>query len=358
MNQKPFYNWVFLYWMPYDNNLSFLKEPIIKMIQSGIQGKNVMAVVEADVLDEYFISRTIISSKGRRVESLHQTNSASIDVFADYLHWAQSHFNADKWAIVFLGHGGSLDKLSPDENPGYKAGFGTQWLNIDSLSRCIEEFGNTIGQNVELLFLQNCCKGTLEAHYTFRNAARYTLSSQTVLGAPNYYYESLFHFLESSPESDGANVASKIIEFERDDMYNGYVVTDNSAMRELPAKLDPLIDSILTADTKALDLTALDNYSHFYMNEKLVDALALFQTLNNQSNAPALPLAKFTAFYRKKLIHQFQNSPHTKYPHYSGLSCLLPRTQKHLAQYDYLDLFSDSKLSKLYMRVLFGEESD
>ena len=65
-----------------------------------------------------------------------------------------------------------------------------RWMNIHDVANIISDFRKD--NQVDLIFLQNCCKGTLEANYTFRNCTEYILSSQTVLGAPNYYYDRRF----------------------------------------------------------------------------------------------------------------------------------------------------------------------
>lgn len=351
-NKRP-YRWVFLYWMPYDNNLSRLKTPILKMIQAGVQSENMLVVVESDSWRQDKLSRHLFTKGKVDFESLAATNSASIKVFADYLRWAQSHFEAEKWAIVFLGHGGVVDELSPDDNPGPYPAPRPQWLNIEKLRTVIEEFDETVGRRVELLFLQNCCKGTIEAHYTFRHAARYTLSSQTVLGAPNYYYEPLFRFLGNHPDMDGAQLGQKIMAFERDDMYDGYTLTDNAAIEELPAKLNPLIKSVLAAETKPVDLLKMiSGYGHFYLNEYFVDALTFFKTLTKELAADPQTFTEFEQFYKSDLVCKFQQSPRTKYPHYSGLSLFYPFKKKELDLYSYLQVFSDLLLVDLYHYLL------
>ena len=48
--------------------------------------------------------------------------------------------------------------------------------------------GRSQGAEVELLFLQQCGKGTLENYYSFKDAAKVVMGSQTNVGAPNSYY--------------------------------------------------------------------------------------------------------------------------------------------------------------------------
>ncbi|HLO51531.1 MAG TPA: clostripain-related cysteine peptidase, partial [Kamptonema sp.] len=186
MNNKQHYDWIILYWMPYDNDLSPFGSPILQMLTKGVQSDNILVVVQSDFLGANNLSRSIIAKDKFEVQQLNTANSASEEVFAEYLNWANSQFVSNNWVITFLGHGGHLDEISPDINTG-TVQLETQWMNIKKLSDEIGKFNKKINTRVELLFFQNCNKGTIEAHYTFRDVANYTLSSQRLLGAPNYY---------------------------------------------------------------------------------------------------------------------------------------------------------------------------
>ncbi len=36
------YDWIFLYWMPYDNNLSEFSTPVLGMLAKGVQSDNIL----------------------------------------------------------------------------------------------------------------------------------------------------------------------------------------------------------------------------------------------------------------------------------------------------------------------------
>ena len=215
---KERYDWVFLHWMPYDNDLSSSGKEIISMAANSGQHNNLLIVFESDFKDRHNIARILI--KGGRIytEEVDRTNSADEESFSNYLDWAQSNFEAEKWCITILGHSGSLDQVSPDDHPS-QGQEKRQWMNIKKLSERIAQFNQKINGKVELFFFQNCNKGTLEAHYTVYPVASYTLSSQKVLGEPNFYYESLFQFLDRNPKASGDQVAVKISEYESPEMF-------------------------------------------------------------------------------------------------------------------------------------------
>ena len=52
--------------MPYDNNLSYLGEDVLSMINNGIDSDNVNAVVQADLADTLGMTRTIITKTRKR----------------------------------------------------------------------------------------------------------------------------------------------------------------------------------------------------------------------------------------------------------------------------------------------------
>jgi hypothetical protein len=301
--------------------------------------------------------RNLITSEKNEIQTLEDTNSGSEKVFAEYLNWAKSQFQAKKWAIVVLGHGGRLDEISPDEHPIPDVSSATQWMNIQKLSNIVANFNNQVEKRVELFFFQNCNKGTIEANYTFKSTAKYTLSSQVLLGAPNYYYEPLFKFIGSNPDINGGQLASKIMEFEPRDMYHSYTAVNNRAFDKLPAKINPLIELILSSNIKALNISELKSYN--YMGDRFVDFVAFFQTITEQLGLEQQKYQEFLDFFHHSLIYRVQKTgmmlgSRTEYKNFSGLGMLFPRSRSELEKYRYLPIFSDLKLVKLFDAILFN----
>lgn len=349
------YDWIFLYWMPYDNNLSRFGNPILQMLTKGVQNENILVVVESDFSGAKQLSRNVITKGNIDTQKLETANSADEKVFAEYLSWAKSKFEAKKWAIVFLGHGGCLDEISPDKNPEPGTDLETKWMNIKKLSDVIANFNREVDNRVELVFLQNCNKGTIEAHYTFRDAAKYTLSSQILLGAPNYYYEPVFQFLGRHPEVNGGQLAEKIMEFEPRNMYYSYTVTNNDAVGKLSAKINPLIDSILSADIKSISKSKFKTYS--YIDEQFVDVVSFFKTITKQAGAAQQKCKEFLEFFNQSMIYKLQQNgsilgSSSEHQTLSGLGMFLPTSRQELEKYRYLQVYSDLKLVELFDAIL------
>ncbi len=357
MNKQQSYDWIFLYWMPYDNDLSTFGIPILDMLTKGVKASNIIVVVQAKLRGAEHMFRNLITSEKNEIQTLEDTNSGSEKIFAEYLDWAKSQFQAKKWVIVFLGHSGRLDEISPDEHPIPGVSSATQWMNIQKLSNILANFNYQVDNRVELFFFQNCNKGTIEANYTFRNTAKYTLSSQLQLGAPNYYYEPLLQFIGHNPDLNGGQLASKIMEFEAKDMYQSYTAVNNHAFDELPTRINPVIELILSSNIKNIKLSELKTYT--YMGDRFVDLVAFFQTITKQLGLDQQKYQGFLDFIDHSLIYKVEKTgimlgSSRDYRSLSGLGMLFPRSRAELEKYRYLQVFSDLQLVKLFDAILFN----
>ncbi|WP_445246874.1 clostripain-related cysteine peptidase [Microcoleus sp. OTE_8_concoct_300] len=369
------YDYILLYWMPYDNDLSRFGQPIIEMLSKGVQSDKVLVLVQSDLSNAKHLSRNIITKGNINVQYLETADSSSENVLNDYLSWALSQFQAKHWVIVFLGHGGSLMKISPDNNPNSSSISSSEpkWMQLPRISEVVSKFNQAVKGRLELLFFQNCNRGNIEVHYTFQNIAKYTLSSQIILAAPNYYYESLLNHLSYYPNLDGGQIAKKIMDFEPSDMYHSLTLTKNHYFHQLSEKLNPVIDSILRANTAAvkiqINLALFPKKSNsekslieIYRSrgETFVDLANFILKITILSGADVTACNRFLNFYKSFLIERVQQngkllSPRIRgrYQKFSGLGLFLPKTRQELETYSYLKIYSDLKLVKLFEAVVF-----
>lgn len=233
-----------------------------------------------------------------------------------------------------------------------------QWMNIKKLSDIIANFNRQVDNRVELVFFQNCKKGTIEDHYTFRDTAKYTLSSQIMLGAPNYYYEPMLQFLGREPDINGGELAKMIMEFERSDMYHSYTVTNNHAVFALPAIIIPLINSVIASSKNDIQLSEV-NLFH-YMDNRFVDVISFFKTITKQSGADMEIYKKIVKYIKNSMIYNFKQngkllgSRAKYYQNLSGLNSFLPTSRQEFDKYRYLPVFSELKLAELFNAILFN----
>lgn len=369
------YDYILLYWMPYDNNLSRFGQPIIEMLSKGVQSDKVLVLVQSDLSNAKQLSRNVITKGNINVQYLETADSSSENVLNDYLSWALSQFQAKRWVIVFLGHGGSLMKISPDRNPNSSSISSSEpkWMELPRISEVLFKFNQAVKGRLELLFFQNCNRGNIEVHYTFQNIAKYTLSSQIVLGVPNYYYESLLNHLSYYPNLDGGQIAKKIMDFEPSGMYHSLTLTKNHYFHQLPEKLNPVIDSILRANTDAVKIqinsalfpkksnsekSLIDIYRSG--GESFVDLANFILEITKLSGADVTACNQFLSFLKSFLIERVQQNGKLlnprirgRYQKFSGLGLFLPRTRQELETYSYLKIYSDLKLVKLFEAMVF-----
>jgi len=240
------YDWLVMYYMPYDNDLSPLSTSITRnFIQSRINTKTVVTL-QTDLQGDGGMMRYSFDASIDSVRIMEE-NSSSARTFQDYLTWAAANFKAKHYAIVLLNHGGALNEYGLDEFPERR------WIQIDSLSEAIRIFNNQTGiGKIDLLFQQVCTRG-IENFFEFRDVAEYTFASQDLVPAPGYYYPNVFSALDATNIKSGAQLAELIVRSEQDDMYYSYTLIDNAKW----SKWGKLFDRYV----KSLQGTELEIYS-------------------------------------------------------------------------------------------------
>jgi Clostripain family len=370
------YDWIFLYWIPYDNNLSRYVAPILQMLQQGAQSDKVLVLAETDARQTESLSRHQITQNTIQTDLLEIQDSGNEENFADYLSWAKSSFSAHKWAIFILGHGGKLDEISLDSHPNSEDVQTSKWMSLKELGDIISEFNQAIENRLELIFLQNCNRGNLETNYSFRKIECPILSSQVLLGAPNYYYEMLLKDVGTMPQINGKELAQKIMNFEREDMYHSFTLTHSGLLSELPNYFNPWVESVLNGDIDAvknfIELSLTESFSaaensapkiltlYHYMNESFVDLIEFVEAISQVSKLEIDQYLNLTHFIKDSLLIRVQQGGklllprvRSRYQHFCGLGLLLPTKIEELELYRQLPVYVDLHLFKLFETLMF-----
>ena len=338
-------NWLFIYYMPYDNNLSGYGDTIINMLKSGLVNENIMVTIQADFEDTLGIKRYILSKNAIIESSIANEKSASTKTFTEYLTWVNNNFEAKNYCLVFLNHGGGLDELCLDTQPDYN------FLKIDSINNVILDFNKQIGKKIELLFLQVCAKGSIEAIYEVKDCSNYTMFSQVVMGAPNYYYEKTLKYLAQNPNLKGNKIAEQIVANERDDMYNSYVCVDNIKFDSLKIHFNAFLQSFNKITKIELNKKGLIQYGYYHENYWDIKSFLNNLVLNKNSEKRKNILLNYIL---NELI--VFNHPNPKRPFmnkYSGLSMFAFTNNNYLTSYKHLHFFIDIQLPKLNDKIRF-----
>ena len=131
------------------------------MIGDNIHSDNVIVTIQAEFSDKNGMYRYIITNNGITITNVGTRYSASINTYKEYLVWVKEKIYYNKFAVIFLDHGGKLDEICLDEKP--IKGF----LKIDDIKL---EFNDIFGKkSIDLLFLQVCTKGVIEILYEFKD---------------------------------------------------------------------------------------------------------------------------------------------------------------------------------------------
>lgn len=298
-NKKLNTDWIFIYYMPYDNNLSVYGDEILKMIQDSITSDKVIATVQADFANDLGMTRYIITKDALVKTQVKNEYSARTDSYKDYLRWVERTITYRKKAVIFLDHGGKLDELGLDEYPEFR------FLKVDSLNSVFQQLYPD--SKIDLLFLQVCAKGVIEPLFEFKDAAQFTLCSQIELGAPNYYYHALFSALSSNSALSGAEVAHLIINNERNDMYNSYTLIDNAALDTFCTRFRHLLESVIR--DKKLRLMEVPRSTNYY-RQNYWDLVSFIENIDAQQyKAVMKEKTELVNFIREHLIVRVALNP-------------------------------------------------
>lgn len=347
------YDWVFHYYMAYDNNLEGAGQPIIKMLQAGITSERVAVLVSADFRDTDGMQRFVLTKAGQTSEQLSEEGSAEEETLASELAWVREHYKAKHYALVFLDHGGALGEMSYDEHPGGAGG--QDWLYPPEVGKVIGAFRAQVKGEVELMFYQQCGKGSLENYYAMRGAAKYVMGSQTTVGAPNRYYTDAIKAVCEQPERTGRELAALFTEHETADMFTTYTTLDCAALGDLPKQLDAVLEPLLAVETLSVEAVAQLRPCFTFPSgrpiELFFDGVAMLDALYAAHELDRAPLEAFQTWVKETLITSHRVSPRQNEgaEGWCGFSIFLPTFPQRLAKYrETYSIYADTKLGAFH----------
>jgi hypothetical protein len=343
------YDWGVAYYMSYDNNLEGCGKIIIKGITQGVAdtGSRTIAAVQADFTDSGGMHRYTITSAGKTEEKVDSEDSASEDQAIAYLEWFTQKFKCKHYVVTFLDHGGRLDDMCNDGQPGPS---GKEWMSGKILGEKMRKLREKLGDKWELFFLQQCGRGSIENLYSFRGTAKYVMSSPVPVGAPNTYYTALHKWLGENPELKGSEIADKIMK--EDEHYTIYTCLDTAKLDELPKKLDAALEPFLAK--KELKSPALPRVIH-PVGEPIVDAKTYFEALAKENELDEKSVESFFEWAKKELFTAVKFHGGRELP-LCGLSIFAPQTTRDRASYERLDIYKSSKLMELWQKLPLPEK--
>ncbi len=355
--------WVFHYYMAYDNDLEGAAAPILDMLRQGLTSDRVAVVVSADLRGPGGMRRIVLRRGDQTVEVVDEEGSADEAVLARELEWVGEHLPARKHAVVFLNHGGALGQMSYDETPATP---GKDWLYPPEVGAVLAEWRGRLAGEVELVFYQQCGKGSLENYYAFRDAAKFVMGSETVVGAPNAYYAPALRAVCERPDLDGGAVAELFARHEAPRMFTDYAALDATALRAVPGRLDAVLEPLLAVPalrsfplrSRALQPTfsyPTVTASGARSIELFYDGLGLLEALYQANGLDRAPLEAFAAWVKGDLLRAHRISPlqGRKAGGWCGFSVFVPLQADLLARYrGSYAIYRDTRLAELHERLM------
>ncbi len=236
------FDWIVACYMSYDNSLHSFGSTIINELYKGLQNDRVLVSVLGDFADNYGLRRIQMTDGYYKEDVITATdNSADPNVVRDYFQWLSSEFNAKKYVISFLNCGGRVNQMNLDCSPGEETEpleMSHGWLDPKDVGKILANFHND-SMDIELLFLQQPGRGSIENLYCFRDSADYIVATTLGIDAPNAYYKKTIGELCQSPAetTTGADVAELIMRHEKDDQFHNYICYDTAVFPELIVKM-------------------------------------------------------------------------------------------------------------------------
>lgn len=221
--EKDSSEWLLIYYIPYDNNLSEYADSIINQLEGAKNLKNVNVVIQLDQSDSLGMQRISFASGRAMNQRISVEESYDKSTLMDFLSWTNDNFSFNKCALFFLDHGGRPDEIGQDLYPD------STFLKTTSIRKSVQAFNQKNKDLIDLIYLQVCTKASIETLYEFHDLCEFTLASQDVLGAPNFYYEKTLQELNQSPDIKGNQLASFIAKNDAPEMFATLTCINNSA---------------------------------------------------------------------------------------------------------------------------------
>jgi hypothetical protein len=344
----PKYDWGVAYYLSYDNDLGRAGQIIARAVRAGVTSEKCVAAVQADLPGPGGMQRVSITSTGATQTRIASEDSASEDQAIAYLEWFVKTYPCRHYAFIFPDHGGRLDEMCLDLEPETDGKF---WMSGKVLGEKLRELKKTLPGELELLFLQQCGRGSLENLYSFCGTANFIMSSPVPVGAPNSYYTAFHRWLPDHPDASGKELAEKIAAEDKD--FTVYTCASAQKLADLPRHLDDALRVLLEKNELAAPELPVAIYSD--SEESTRDQKTYLTRLVARNNAGEESLKDFEKWIAEELLTGvwFQkNVDPAKRSELSGLSIFVPVNAAEAVRYRELDLYTKSSLGKLWSKLL------
>jgi hypothetical protein len=264
-------DWLLLYYIPYDNDLSTYADSILVQLEEAKNSNNTRVVVQIDRSDKLGMVRYVYSKNENRIDTITSERSTHKSKLNQFFRWSAKEFSAKHSAVFILDHGGGLNELGLDTYPD------SSFIQVKDLNKVLFRYRKLTGFPIDLLYLQVCSKASIEPLYQLYMHVEYTLASQELLGAPNYYYRNMIRSLEVEPECDGKELAQIIANSERSDMLQSLTCINNEVFPKLRIAFRRFAQAYKNSDTQ---INSMGIVSFAYAHQNYWDLIDFLQKVD------------------------------------------------------------------------------
>jgi len=278
---------------------------------------------------------------------LASDDSADENQVIEYLNWFVKTFPCKHYIVTFLDHGGGLDEMSLDDHPDTHG----KWLSGQVLGAKLRAFAQKVPGKWELLFLQQCGRGSLENLYSFRSTANFIISSPTYLFPPNSYYTAFHRWLGESGNADGKSIAAKIADL--DDGYTMYTCLRTRVLDALPAQFNLVIASFLDREHLKVPWSLQGQGVYIVHGDSLFDAKTYLERLAASNGVDSSGVKSFFTWVEQELLTGTWLQPQRKTTAgpLCGLTLYVPWMNRDADKYARLDFYQRTRLSQLWPKL-------
>ncbi|MCR9174290.1 MAG: clostripain-related cysteine peptidase [bacterium] len=334
-SEKDSCEWIFIYYALYDNDLSRYSDSILLQLSTAAKYENVRVVFQVDKDDSMGMFRYSIGPNGVTTEAIPSEVITSRKQLSNYLDWVNKSYEFDKSAVFFLDHGGGLNEVGQDLQPD------STFLKTNDIRASLSRFNRKNKKTIDLLYLQVCAKASIEPLYEFHDVSSYTLASQKLIGAPNYYYECLFQFANNHPQLNGGDLAQSIATCEQNDMIESLTCIDNGKFDEAKSAFRALNIEL----NKRGSLTFTQAPLHFdYSKDRYWDLMDFLACLDLQTEAEKEARDRLKGAVKTLVYQKFDatNSPDK----FSGIS-IASLSKDRIRRYWCMRFYREFKMDRL-----------
>ncbi len=164
------------------------------------------------------------------------TDMADGETLEDFLQWAASRVSAPRLVLIVFGHGSGLATLSPDQSGIAADGGSGRTLGLVELAEAVER---ALPAPLELVSLEACYAGSLEAAWALQDSARIMVGSPDLVYRPGLPWK--IALAQLGRVSDGAGLGRALCE-----THDGPLVClDLSRMQAVAISLGHLSSALL-----------------------------------------------------------------------------------------------------------------